>query len=264
MNAAAQQQRVAEAALATALDRMAAVDVRIRSPVEVRVDPDLPFMGYTRPMEGKFRIVLSGRSFDGGRHEGLLLHELSHVHRMETRHPSHDDDLRHRVESQLPPSAYDGTFQRETLHHLVNNVEDLYADGVAFRAMETSGIGSRESVRQFLENWIDDEVEPKGNARDDRWSAAWTMANNARAIAQLRRMGAGAPTAPARARHERLLARVPADVAAAYPWFEAFLVALPEPVTRETYAGLLSSYLERFAQVADGGAHPTTRRGAKK
>jgi len=61
----------------------------IKSLVEVAVDPQLPFMGYTMPQAMGYKIVVSGGSVGSGMLEGLLVHEMSHIYRMENNHPSH-------------------------------------------------------------------------------------------------------------------------------------------------------------------------------
>src|SRR2546428_13693020 len=89
----------------TAIDikQKAAYDIGTR--VKVVVDPPLPFMGYTMPQGGNFTIVVSGRAVGSGLLEGLLVHEMSHVYRIQMNHPSHngqileeaDDTLREQV-----------------------------------------------------------------------------------------------------------------------------------------------------------------------
>src|SRR5437879_9360512 len=77
-----------------ALEVMKKAGYDIGDVVQVMVDPQLPFMGYTMPRgNDKYRIVVSGGSVDSGLLEGLLVHEMSHVYRMKTRHLSHNGQL---------------------------------------------------------------------------------------------------------------------------------------------------------------------------
>lgn len=229
-----------------ALSRMAEVGAPIATPVEVVVDPDLPFMGYTRPMKDRFQIVVSGGALASGRADTLLLHELSHIHRMEARHPSHSDALVTDVLASLPAAAQDTARKREIIHHLVNNLEDLYADDVAFRAFVESGVMSREAVAAFLQDWVEPEPAATDDAEDDRWWNAWLMTNNARALGQMARHALPDADGRAAAANARLLGRLPAAVAAAQPWFVACARDLPHDPSPEAYAALLGAYLARY------------------
>ncbi|HEX9239820.1 MAG TPA: hypothetical protein VF910_04120, partial [Candidatus Bathyarchaeia archaeon] len=71
--------------------RKAGYDIGIK--VKVVVDPNLPFMGYTMPQGGNFTIVVSGGAVGSGLLEGLLIHEMSHVYRIQTNHPSHNGQI---------------------------------------------------------------------------------------------------------------------------------------------------------------------------
>src|SRR5439155_21730770 len=55
----------------------------LKSNVEVVIDPQLPFMGYTMPEGRGYRIVVSGASVESGMIEGLLAHDISHMSRTE-------------------------------------------------------------------------------------------------------------------------------------------------------------------------------------
>ena len=65
--------------------------------VEVSVDVDLPFMGYSTQRAGGNVIVVAGRAVESGMIEGLLIHELCHIYRTEQKHPSHNKELLNRV-----------------------------------------------------------------------------------------------------------------------------------------------------------------------
>lgn len=235
-----------EAARTQALARMAAAGHPIETPVEVVADPELPFMGYTRPMDDRFRIVVSGGALESGRADTLLLHELSHIRRMETRHPSHSDALITDVLAGLPAHAQDTDLKREVLHHLVNNVEDLYADDVAFPVFTASGAMSRDEAATFLQEWVESEPAQTGDAERDRWWNAWLMANNARALGQMARHGLPDADGKAAEANARLLARLPPHVADASPWFVARARDLPDDPTPEAFAALLGEYLRRY------------------
>ncbi|MGD0550010.1 MAG: hypothetical protein ABSA81_05635 [Candidatus Bathyarchaeia archaeon] len=99
---------------------------RIDQDVKVIVDRELPFMGYTSRRWGSHAIVVSGFALDSPMLEGLLAHELSHVYRNITHHPSHSDPLiadlmRHFIDSHRLHRGY----EQEILHQAINHVQDL-------------------------------------------------------------------------------------------------------------------------------------------
>src|SRR4029077_6463034 len=77
----------------TAFEMMRKAGFDIGTKVKVVVDPNLPFMGYTMPQGGSFTIVVSGGAVGSGLLEGLLVHEMSHVYRIQTNHPSHNGEV---------------------------------------------------------------------------------------------------------------------------------------------------------------------------
>src|SRR5437762_14369346 len=77
----------------TAIEMMRKAGYDIGTKVKVVVDPQLPFMGYTMPQGGNFTIVVSGGAVGSGLLEGLLVHEMSHVYRIRTNHPSHNSQI---------------------------------------------------------------------------------------------------------------------------------------------------------------------------
>src|SRR5713226_7745912 len=76
-----------------AIDMMRKAGFDIGNKVKVVVDPQLPFMGYTMPQGGNFTIVVSGGAVGSGLLEGLLVHEMSHVYRIQTNHPTHNGQI---------------------------------------------------------------------------------------------------------------------------------------------------------------------------
>jgi len=77
----------------TAIEMMNKAGFDIGTKVKVVVDPKLPFMGYTMPQGDSFTIVVSGGAVGSGLLEGLLVHEMSHVYRIQTNHPSHNGQI---------------------------------------------------------------------------------------------------------------------------------------------------------------------------
>src|SRR5947209_17564538 len=83
---------VKEARIA-AIQMMAKAGFKIPDNVKVKVDPQLPIMGYTMPRGQGFTIVVSGGAVGSEMLQAILVHEMSHVYRIQTNHPSHNADI---------------------------------------------------------------------------------------------------------------------------------------------------------------------------
>src|SRR3990170_7954035 len=102
-----QMKRTVNASFRKALEMMEKAGYAIGDNVSVVVDPDLPFMGYTFPSGGRFTIVASGAAVDSGMLEGLLVHEISHIYRMKSKHPSHDAEIINAAIARFMNRGYD-------------------------------------------------------------------------------------------------------------------------------------------------------------
>src|SRR2546430_4753543 len=77
----------------TAIEMMRKAGYDIGTKVKVVVDPQLPFMGYTMPQGGNFTIVVSDGAVGFGLLEGLVVHAMSHLYRVQGNHPSHHSQI---------------------------------------------------------------------------------------------------------------------------------------------------------------------------
>ncbi len=212
--------------------------------VDVTIDPTLPFMGYTKPQGKKFRITVSGNAIDSGMLEGLLVHEMSHIYRMRTNHPSHDALIIDSVIGSLGDAIrYD--YQQKIVGELVNNIEDLYADDIAVNVIR-DGLVSEDQLTRFLQDWIKDELVETGDPIKDRWLNASIMANNARAISQMTRHEIEDIDGRAETLNEKFLHLAPPEISTQYEYFLNTMINLKEDITPEEYRSLLSEYLSRF------------------
>src|SRR5881397_1374603 len=142
-----------------------------------------------RMRDSGFDITVSGGAVKSGMLEGLLTHEMSHIYRMRTKHPSHNPRIIEEATNQVANNVVTKDYQRKILHDLVNNVEDLYADDIAWRVIRKAGVLTDEQSTEFLQNWVEDRPAESRDATRVRWENAWTLANNARAIAEMERQG---------------------------------------------------------------------------
>src|SRR6266536_838071 len=165
--------------------RKAGYDIGIK--VKVVVDPNLPFMGYTMPQGGNFTIVVSGGAVGSGLLEGLLIHEMSHVYRIQTNHPSHNGQILEEAVDNLGTKTVLRDYQQKIVHDLFNDIQDLYADDISFKVLRATPILEWDQMTRFLQDWVKDEPAKTRDPAIDGWVNASIMAYNARALEQMNR-----------------------------------------------------------------------------
>lgn len=216
--------------------------------VDVVIDPKLPFMGYTVPQRGRFKIVVSGMSLQSGLLEGLLVHEMSHVYRIRTRHPSHNGPIMQEAVDKLGKKE---PYQEKILFDLLNDIQDLYADDISFQVIRKNGIIDDAQATDFLQSWVKEEPAKTGDARQDNWMNASIMEHNARAVAQMQRHGIKDIDNRARLANQKFLAQIPAKMAKHYEYFEKLFAGLRQDLTIENYRVLLADLLKHFVETAE-------------
>jgi hypothetical protein len=223
----------------------------IKSQVEVVVDPQLPFMGYTMPLGQGYRIVVSGGSLGSGMLEGLLVHEMSHIYRMENNHPSHDAEVIEEAIDKFGQQHLLHDYQQKIVHDLLNDIQDLYADDVSMKVIKKSPVFQLGQISSFLQDWIKDELVESGNPEMDRWVNASIMVHNARALGQMTRHGIEDTGGKAEASNKRFLSQMSPEVASHFLYFKDLMINLKENMTRDQYRKLLAGYLNRFLEAAE-------------
>lgn len=234
------------------LAAMADMGYPVDAKVEFHFDPKLPIMGYSRPLPKGYRVVAGKGAMQDQLLATLLAHELSHVQRMASGHPSHSQAAIRAAYDGLTLEGPQETYHDEILHDAINNVEDLYADGIAFEVMQHMGAIPRDGIGGFFLAWMKSAPDPGQDAREDRWRAAHAMLGNARALAQIKSQGARPQVQQAKRINAQLLEVVPAAIAKAQPWFQSFFDDLPEDVNENDFAEGLADYVRRFVAVAEG------------
>lgn len=235
-----------------ALRMMEEAGYAIGDNVSVVVDPDLPFMGYTFPSGGRFTIVASGAAVDSGMLEGLLVHEMSHIFRMKSGHPSHDAEIINEAIGGIARRGFDRDYQLKILHDIVNSLEDLYADDVAFKVFGKSRIFPVETMGKFFLSWLTPDQVVSGNAMRDRWVNAAVMLRNSFAISNMARNGVPDVGDRARGLNERFLSGLPKSASKSFEYFRDVMLNLKENITGTKFRDLLTEYLDRFVELAEG------------
>lgn len=234
------------------LDTMARMGHPVEARVEFRFDPELPIMGYSRPLRRGYRVVAGRGAFHDDQLVTLLAHELSHVQRMASGHPSHSKAAISAAYEGIHLDGPQEPYHDEILHDAVNNVEDLYADGIAFDVMREMGALPANGIGGFFLSWMKARPDPGRDGRERHWRAAHAMLGNARALAQIKQHGTATQVRAAKRTNAELLTILPPMVAKAQPWFQSFLDDLSSEVTEEAFTRDLSAYVQRFVAVAEG------------
>lgn len=255
----------ATSAFNTAAKRMREAGFDVGGRIEVVVDPRLEVGGYSIRGEGdRFRVVVSGRVVGSGRLDGLLLHEMSHIYLMRTNHPSHDSRIIEGATKRVADGVVTKDYQQRILHSLVNNVEDLYADDIAFRVIRRNGILTGGQASELFEEWVEDTPAESRDATRARWENAWSLANNARAIAQMGRHGVPDVGGRAAALNDRLVFGMWPEARGHFEYIRDLLAGMKEDTTGAEFRDLLIDYLSRFVELAAGprGQGLSAKRGS--
>jgi hypothetical protein len=235
----------------TAIEMMRKAGYDIGNKVKVVVDPNLPFMGYTMPQGGNFTIVVSGGAVGSGLLEGLLVHEMSHVYRIQTNHPSHNGQILEEAIDNLGKKTVLRDYQQKIVHDLLNDIQDLYADDISFKILRDSPIMESDQMTRFLQDWVKDEPVETRDPAMDSWINASIMTHNARAIAQMARHRVEDIDGRAEQANKKFLSQITPRVAGRFEYFRNLLENLREDMTGEEYRKLLADYLSQFLDVTE-------------
>lgn len=244
-------QRV-NAELKDVLQMMKLAGFPIDQEVRVVVDENLPFMGYTSRQWQTHTIVVSGFSVRSGMLKGLLAHELSHVYRNITNHPSHNErTIAHLAGSFINLYNLHADYQREILHQVINHIQDLYADDISMQVLITgeSRLLDSKQLEGFFVEWVKDEPVKTSEVRKDRWVNAAMMLNNSFAISNMQRHGIGDHNQKAKLKNDAFLSRIKPEAAENFGYFNDFMVGLREEVTESAFQDDMEDYLGRFFEL---------------
>lgn len=227
---------------------MSQAGYKIPDNVRVSVDPQLSFMGYTMPTRNGFNIVVSGGAVESGMLEGLLMHEMGHIVRIITNHPSHNAEILEEAVERGGNNLAD--YQQKIMHDLLNDIQDLYADDLSFKAIRKSALTYPGQITEFLQSWVQDTPVATGNTVSDRWSNTSLMTHNARALAQMQRLQIPDTGELAEKANRSFLYQVDPEIAKEFEYFRKTLLSLREDMTGNEYRKLLSEYLDKFQRIA--------------
>jgi len=232
-----------------ALKMMRDSGFEISDKLEVVVDPDLPFMGYSTKRSSGHVIVVSGMALKSRLVEGLLIHEMCHVYRTNKKHPSHNSDLLNRVGYHLI-HTYQLTedYQVKLVQQAVNHIQDLYADDIAFKVFEKSKSFTPEQAFDFFLEWIQDKPIDADNVRD-KWLNVDIMLNNCFAISNLTRHKIKDTDNKAENKVKKFLSQTDNSMKKEFTYFKNFMINLEDNPSEHEFEKKLTEYLTKVLEL---------------
>lgn len=218
----------------------------ISANVAVVLDENLPYMGYTTDQSGVPVIVVSGDALQSGAALNLLIHELSHVYRSLTDHPSHDYQFLTSVTAWVMHGRTIEDYQEKILHAILNHLQDLYADDISFKIFDQ--INPEQNISEFFMSWIH-EPHKKAKTQQQIWENADAMLSTAFAQANLQRHNIADKGATVEKAVAEFLSQIDKRMAEKYDFFKKFMVLMPEEVTQKQFETMLITYLSEFLKL---------------
>lgn len=231
-----------------ALHMMAAGGFSITEDIAIAVDETLPFMGYTTQQNSKPLIVVAGWALTSDMVMGLVIHELSHVYRIETNHPSHNSSLHQAVLKKVFATRALHPFQREILHNAINIIQDLYADDISFAIFNKQL--QLKDINEFFLGWIKEPI-PHPTTLEDRWKNAGSLLNAAFAQANLERHHVEDTEKKVNRAVKEFLSHSDKHLAEKFDYFSAMMVRFPENITDDAFKEVLAEYITAFLKLTE-------------
>lgn len=213
---------------------LAAHRLRVQWPVSLEIVL-MPIMGATKSAKKQHTLFVSLDAVRSNALDGLLAHEMGHMIRTETRHPSHDLAVFESIgkEVRIPRKGL------RPLADAFSHVQDIYADDLAFLT------GFDDRAHEFFSTWIE------GNCRTqskDRWTNVDRSVSNGFCLGNLQRHGLLEAADPLRERARRFDRRAGFE---AVDRFALFFASLPQEPTSAVVVERVKSLADSMARAAD-------------
>ncbi len=207
---------------------------RILWPVALEV-VRMPIMGATKSANGQHTLFASLDAVRSNALDGLLAHEMGHMIRTETRHPSHDPAVFRRMGKavRVPKAGL------QALGEAFNHVQDIYADDLAFLT------GFEDRAYEFFRVWIEGNSARRG---PDRWTNVRRSVTNGFALGNLRRHGLLHDDDPVLERARDFDRRAGLE---AVDGFTALYATLPENPTMDAFVDRVRALAASMVRASD-------------
>lgn len=229
-----------------ALTMMTNAGYPIETDIDVMLDEKLPYMGYTTEQYGKPVIVVSKSALESGSAINLLIHELSHIYRSLTNHPSHDYQLLNSITAWVMRGKAVEEYQEKIVYAILNHLQDLYADDITFKIYDK--YAPELNISDFFMSWI---RKPHKNAKTGKqlWENADALLSAAFAQANLERHNIADVGGSVEKGVAEFLSELGSPMAEKYDFFKKFMLLLPEDVSKKQFETMLITYLNEFLKL---------------
>lgn len=235
-----------ELAKERALGLMKKAGFPIEAHIDVELDEKLPYMGYTTEKDGVPTIVVSGDALKSGAAVNLFIHELSHVHRTLTNHPSHNYELLTSITVWVMHGSAVEPYQEKILHAILNHLQDIYADDISFKIFNQTA--PDQNLSDFFMSWIR-MPHKKAKTPEHMWENADALLSTAFASANLERHKVLDKHGKVKKAVENFLASVDKPLAQKFEFFKNFMILMPEEISQKDFERMLISYLSEFLKL---------------
>ncbi|HUQ85517.1 MAG TPA: DUF5781 family protein [Candidatus Limnocylindrales bacterium] len=216
--------------------------------VAVVLDENLPYMGHTTEVDGLPLVVVSGMAVARGMALNLLIHELGHVYRNQSNHPSHDEQLNLSIIAWVMHGKAVQDYQEDAIHAIINHLQDLYSDDIFFKIFDKDM--ADENINEFFLGWVHKPIKIVKN-RKQSWTNTGYMLSAAFAQANLYRHNIEDVNGLLENAIKDFLSKIDKRISEKYDFFKNFMINLPEKVTEKEYEKLLIKYLSEFLKIAN-------------
>src|SRR5439155_12992720 len=167
--------RKVEAAFEDAAARYADHGLHVSWPGSAEV-VSMAIMGATKSKDLAHTLFVSVRAVESGLLDGLIAHEMGHMLRTESGHPSHSAEVFQALSREVRiPRAAEGAFGQA-----FNHIQDIYADDLAFLVFATDG---DDRAYEFFSGWIEGNATMRGgtagrtSASRQRTGSPWAISS---------------------------------------------------------------------------------------
>lgn len=230
-----------------ALDHLRQAGYSITQDVYVEIDPTLAYSGYATIKNGKSHIVVSQSAVKDKSAINLLIHELSHIYRIETHHPSHNQSNINTIVGWAMYGKVIYPYQEEIVKDILNHIMNIYADDITFSVLSKSK--NQLHFNDFFLHWVKSPSTEKDSLKR-RWENAGFLVSCAFAEATLSRHDIFDTDKKIESKVEEFLSHIDKDQAEKFAFFKTFLTYLPEEVEDKAFEKLLIKYLGEFLKMS--------------
>src|SRR5881296_3605704 len=168
--------RQVKAAFEEVAARYAEHGLHVSWPVSAEI-VSMAIMGATKSKDSAHTLFVSVRAVESGLIDGLIAHEMGHMLRTESGHPSHSAEVFRALSLEVRiPRAAEGAFGQA-----FNHIQDIYADDLSFLVFATDG---SDRAYEFFAAWVDGNTSAGGT---NRWQNIGLATSNGFAIGNLLR-----------------------------------------------------------------------------